>query len=60
MSTDFLKMAKPGLFFVIFALFTMQKQNNTNLTINDKSVDGELGTRTWGGNMEGADKSTEL
>ena len=35
-------------------------KNNTNLTIKDKSVDGELGTRTWGGNMEGADKSTEL
>ena len=26
----------------------------------DKSVDGALGTRTRGGNMEGADASTEL
>ena len=26
----------------------------------DKSIDGVLGTRTWGDNMEGADESTEL
>ena len=29
------------------------------MTINDKSVDGVLGTQTWGGRMVGADKSTE-
>ena len=29
-------------------------------TINDKSVDGVLGTRTQGSNMVGTDKSTEL
>ena len=33
---------------------------STNLTINDKSVYGMLGSRTRGGRMEGADKSTEL
>ena len=27
---------------------------------NEKSVDGVLGSRTWGGRMEGADESTEL
>ena len=30
------------------------------LTINGKSVDGVLGTRTQCGRMEGADESTEL
>ena len=30
---------------------------STNLTKNDKSIDGVLGTRTWGGKMVGADKS---
>ena len=29
-------------------------------TINEKSIDGVLGTRTQGGMMVGADKSTEL
>ena len=33
---------------------------STNLTINDKSIDGMLGSRTRGGRMEGADESTEL
>ena len=28
--------------------------------MNDKSVDGVVGTRTLGGRMVGADKSTEL
>ena len=32
----------------------------TNLTINYKSIDGDTGSRTWGGRMEGADESTEL
>ena len=33
---------------------------STNFTINDKYIDGVLGSRTRGGVMEGADKSTEL
>ena len=32
----------------------------TNLTIHDKSIDGLLGTQTWGSMMVGADESTEL
>ena len=32
----------------------------TDLTINDKSVVGVLGTRTRSGRMEGTDESTEL
>ena len=52
----------PGLFFVYFRSFRNAKTNrcSTNLTLNDKSVDGVLGTSTWGGRMEGADESTEL
>ena len=38
----------------------MQRQKSTNLAVNDKSVDGVLGTWTHGGRIEGADKSTEL
>ena len=41
--------------FVYFHSFLM-----TNLTINDKSVDGVLGNRTQGGRMVGADESSEL
>ena len=33
----------------------MQRQFSTNLTLNDKNVDGVLGTRTWGDKMEGVD-----
>ena len=29
------------------------------LTINEKIIDGALGTRTWGGWMVGSDKTTE-
>ena len=29
-------------------------------TRHDKSIDGMLGTQTWGGRMVGADESTEL
>ena len=54
----FFKWAKPGLFF-IFVLFSHgMDKHSTNLTINEKSVDGMLGSR--GGRMEGADESTEL
>ena len=42
---------------LIFILFSDSKDKySTNLTINDKSIDGVLG----GGRMEGADESTEL
>ena len=44
--------------FGLFSFFSPDKCS-TN-TINDKSVDGVLGTRTRGGRMVGADESTEL
>ena len=44
--------------FVYFSLFSRDK-HSSNLTINDKSIDGVLGTRTQGGGLIGADKSTE-
>ena len=44
--------------FVYFCSFHMNKCS-TN-TINEKSIDGVLGTRTRGSRMVGADKSTEL
>ena len=52
------KWAKPGLF--LFILFFSLDKYSTNLIINDKSLDGVLGTRTRGGRMVGADESTEL
>ena len=45
--------------FCLFSFFSHDKFS-TNLTVNDKSVDGVLGTRTQCGRMVGADKSTEL
>ena len=45
--------------FGLFRSFSHYKYS-TNLTINDKSIDGVLGTRTRGSRMVGADKSTEL
>ena len=39
--------------------FFSHDKYSTN-TINEKSVDGVLGTRTRGGKMVGADESTEL
>ena len=57
----FKKWAKPGLFLVYFCSFSQHKDKySTNLTINDKSIDGVLGSRTWGSMMEGTDESTEL
>ena len=51
----------PAPFCFIFVLIHNSKTNySTNLTINDKSLDGVLGTRTWCGSMEGANKSTQL
>ena len=44
--------------FCLFSFFSHDKYS-TN-TINDKSIDGVLGTRTWGSVMVGADESTEL
>ena len=54
------KWAKPGLFFFIFLLPTHCKDKySTNLTVNDRSKDGVLGSRTRGSRMEGADESIE-
>ena len=44
--------------FVYFLFFSNDKYS-TN-TINEKSIDGVLGTQTRGGRMVGADESTEL
>ena len=55
----FLKMGLIQSLFVYFPSFSHDTYS-TNLTINDKSVDGVLGTRTRGSRMVGADKSTEL
>ena len=44
--------------FCLFSFFSHDKYS-TN-TINDKSIDGVLGTRTRGGRMAGANESTEL
>ena len=52
------KWAKPGLFLFIFRSF--HTTNIAQKTIDDKSVDGVLGTQTQGGRMVGTDKSTEL
>ena len=57
----FLNGPNPASFLFIFILFShCMDKYSTNLTINEKTVDGMLGSRTWGGRMEGADKSTEL
>ena len=51
----------PASFWFIFCSFSQHKDKyRTNFTINDKSIDGVLGSRTQGGMMEGADESTEL
>ena len=42
-----------------FSFFSIEKCS-TNYTVNDKSIDGVLGTQTQGVKMVGADKSTEL
>ena len=52
-AVSFFKWAKPRLFLFIFVLFT--KKYSTNLTINDKSVNGVIGTRSQGGRMVGAE-----
>ena len=45
--------------FCLFSFFSHDKYSTT-LTIDNKSIDGVLGTRTWGSRMIGTDKSTEL
>ena len=56
-----LKWAKPGLFLFTFILFSHRKDKySTNLTINEKNIDGVHGSQTQGDNMEGGDESTEL
>ena len=57
---SFLKMGQNGLFCLFFILVFSHEKCSTNLTINDKSMDGVLGSRTRGGRIVGADKSTEL
>ena len=43
--------------FVYLPFFSHDKYS-TNLTTNDKNVDGVLGTRAWSARMVGADEST--
>ena len=51
-------MFKPGIFLFLFSFFSHDKYS-TN-TINEKSIDGMLGTQTRSGRMVGADETTEL
>ena len=51
-------MGKTRPLFVSFSFFSRDKYST--YTINDKSLDGVVGTQTWGGRMEVSDKSTEL
>ena len=45
----------------LFSLFTQCKEKySINLTMIDKSVNGVLGTWTWGGRIEGPDESADL
>ena len=57
--TLFLKMGQPRPLFDYFDSFHMANVVQ-NFTINDKSIDGVLGTRTLGSRMVDADKSTQL
>ena len=60
LSCDFFKkMGQTRPLFVYLFLFFSQEKYSTK-TINDKSVDGVLGTQTQGGSMVGTDESTEL
>ena len=54
-------MGQTGPLLYIFVLFSRCKDKySTNLTLNDKSIDGVLESQTWGGRTESADESTEL
>ena len=44
--------------FCLFLFFSLDKYSAN--TINDKSIDGVLGTRIWGGIKVGGYESTEL
>ena len=55
--TIFLNGPNPAYFCLFW--FFLNDKCSTN-TINDKSIEGVLGTRTWGGRMVGADECTEL
>ena len=59
----FIKMGLTRPLFCLFSFFS-QCKDFENVTINDKSVDGVLGTRTrgpaWYLALESADESTEL
>ena len=47
--------------FGLFSFFSQCKDKySTKFIINDKSIDGVLGSQTRDGMMEGADESTEL
>ena len=50
----------PASFLFIFVLLSHCKDKYSTMTINDKSVDGVLESRTRGSRMESADESTEL
>ena len=58
----FLKPPNPGRVWPPFCLFSFISPYkwSTNLTINEKSIDGVLGTRIWGYSMVGVGKSIEL
>ena len=51
---------KQTSFYFRYFHMTSTSTRTTILTINYKSIDGELRTRTWGCRMVGADESTEL
>ena len=60
-SSYFFKIGQTWPLFGLFSFFSQCKDKySTNFTINDKSIDGVLGSRTRGGMMEGADESIEL
>ena len=57
---SFLNWPNPASFVISFFFSHCKDKYSTNLTINDKSVDGMLGSWTRGSRLKGADESTEL
>ena len=54
-------MLNSATFLFIFVLFSHRMDKySTNLTINHKSIDGVLESRTQGSRKEGTNESTEL
>ena len=49
-----------SLFLYFCSFLTMQDRYSTHLTVNDKSIDGMLGSQTRGSRMEGSDESNEI